>query len=570
VPVAAASARPRFETLDLLLVLVLLGLGAGLWIAGRARMPGAVEGLPAWAGPADRILFGPDAGAWAASAWALHLGRWEELDPHRMPTWPALTSLLIPLHDDVALAGHLLNHLLHLALPLVVYAVARATCGRGPVGAAVAFGAALNVMLLSPLVLASHRASVDPMVALAQPLALLAGLGAARWPVASPLFGALVALCSASHLTTLGVAGPALMLALCAGAPGARRWMSALGLAAGACGVAWLLLRAFPVLSPQMFVNTLAEGVTRGRDVGAHGGGLADEGAAIARVRAGLPLALEQTMRTLLVQLRPMRVPWYGAMALPWLALLGLGLALPGEPARGGGARVVRGLWRMGAGVALLGGLAPMVAFSAAGAPERYATNFLPVGALVFARGIAAALMWLQAGGEALARRWTPGVVLRVAPALAGATALGALAWAVGLADPHARPLVGLPPSPQDVDARALGDVLAARFPPGGGAGCRVREAAGFAGRSYCPAVPCPGAGSTWEVGRCLEVAVAPQCGGAGDIPWVVVDSALGDERTDAQKALDAWVDAHFEPLDTVRGQTLVARVYALPRGGRP
>ena len=56
----------------------------------------------------------------------------------------------------------------------------------------------------------------------------------------------------------------------------------------------------------------------------------------------------------------------------------------------------------------------------------------------------------------------------------------------------------------------------------------------------------------------------------SGDIPWVVVDSALGDERTDAQKALDAWVDAHFEPLDTVRGQTLVARVYALPRGGRP
>ncbi len=568
-PAPAPPRRSRPPLPDLAALLALLVAGAWTWLQGRAPMPAGAD-VPPWAGPADRLLYGPDAGAWAANAWAMHLGNWQDLDPHRMPTWPALTAGMLWLQPDVALAGHLVNHLLALALPLVVYAVARATCGRGPVAVGSAFGAALVVALLSPLVQASHSSCADPLVALAQPLALLAGLAAARWPLASPLFGVAVTAATGAHLTTLGVAGPALLLALCAGRPGWARWGGALGLALGALGTGWLALALVPVLEPQMFVTVLAEGITRANDTGHHSGGMADTGAALQRLREGAPRALDDAMRVLLAGLRAPGFPWHAALALPWLAALAAHLPLPGEPVRaapGRWAAVGRGVWRVLAGVALLGGLLPLVAFAAAGSPERYATNFLPVGAIVFARGIASAGAWLQQGAEALARRYAPGRSLQVAPALGVLLAAGGVAWTVDLQDPQA-PLVARPPPPQIVDARAIGDVLAANFTPGGGVGCRLREAGGHVGRSYCPAVPCPGPATGWDVSRCLETALRPQCSGEGAIPWVVIDSRLGDERTDAQKALDTWIDSHFTPLATVQGQTLTARVYALPRTG--
>ncbi len=550
---------------DLAALALITVAGASVWHQTRAPMA-PVTGLPWWAGTADRLLYGPDAGAWAASAWQARLDQWADMDPHRLPSWPTLVGAVLHVQPDVALAGHLVNHALMLTLPLVVYVVARATYGRGLAMGAVAFGVALNVALLAPLVQASHAASADPLVAMAQPLALALGVLAARSPLAAPLAGAGLAFCTATHLTTLGVAGPALLLALALGKPGWGRWASLAGLMLGFLVVGWGATRAVPFLEPRMFLNTLAEGITRGRDVGTHAGGLADEGAAMARLRAGLPTALDDSMRMLLANLRPEGIPWALGLALPWIGLSGVTLSLTDAPATRRATRIARALWGALAGVALVAGLAPMVAFSAAGAPERYAVNFLPVGALVFGRGAAVLVAGIALIAERGLTRWVPEHARHAQAALAVAVCTGGALWAEGLHATATTPLVALPPPPQEFDARAIGDALAAHFPPGGGVGCRVREAGGYVGRMYCPATPCPGPGTTMDVSRCLEATLDRQCGGDGPIPWVVIDSKRGDERTEGQREMDAWVEANFTPVAEVRGFALQARVYALPR----
>ncbi|MFN7145546.1 MAG: glycosyltransferase family 39 protein, partial [Myxococcota bacterium] len=215
------------------------------------------EGSPFWARLRDHLLEGPDAGAWASNAVALWLGRQDELDPHRLPILPYLTSFALRIHPDPALAGHLVNHLLHLALGPVVFLLGRRWMGRGP-----ALGAALLAVTYPPAVMAAERYGVDPLVAVALPASLLAAEGAARRWALSPVFGLVVGLLATCHLTTIGMPVPALLLTLFRGDPGWRRWLGALGLVAGALLGVGLAFASYPTLPWDILVGSLAEGVT--------------------------------------------------------------------------------------------------------------------------------------------------------------------------------------------------------------------------------------------------------------------------------------------------------------------
>ncbi len=563
------SPAPRTSRLrggpHLVALLVLVAWSVGTW--WRSRGPSG-PALPVWAGDADAVLFGPDAGAWASNAWAIHLGRMGDVDPHRLPAWPTLVAGLLHAVPDVALAGHLLNHLLFALMPLVTYAAALPLAGR-----AGAFVAGFGVMWLAPVYQASHQSSADPLIAMAPVAALAAAHAAGRRPWVAPLAGILVASATVTHLTTLGVAVPAVLFALATGTPGRTRWIGAAALAACTAGALALAVRSYPTLEPGIFLNALAEGVTRGRAYDAAGDPLADQGAAIARVRQALPAALDSATRWLLGELSPRWLPLGVAVALPWLALA----PVPGGVAGGGTPRPTRHdtlprtrrqarqrelasavAWRALAGVAALGMLAPVVAFAAADAPSRYGANFLPVALVACIAGVSVVGGLLDGLARRVTRRWPAGLAT---------LALGA-AWIVGTHDPVRRPLRPLRPSPEDMDAQALGARLAAHFPPGGGAAVMLREAAAVAGRVYCPRVGCPGAG-TWDVSACLARSVATQCSGDGPIPWVVTErrEAAGPDGTPPWRTtFDAWVEANHAPVDTLEGLRTRSRIYALPR----
>jgi hypothetical protein len=474
---------------------------------------------------------------------------------------------MLHLQPDVALAGHLLNHLLHGLLPVGVFLAAVPLAGR-----AGALAAGLVVAWHVPLMQASAQSGVDPLVALAPLLALGAGRLAGRVPLASWLAGGIVAFATATHLTTLGVAVPAALYALATGRPGWGRWVSAVGLVGGMGATLWLVTRSYPVLEPAIFWNALAEGVTRGREDAANQ--LADQGAALATLRERLPAAGTNALRWLLQELRPRGMPWGLALCLPWLALARPAVVrslAAGEPPDGGWQVLARAQgWHLLRWLSFVGMLAPVVAFAAAAAPDRYGTNFLPVAMVVFVGSIASAGALLDGlAARALAWvddrwgpfRWTPRWPAGLLVVLAG------LAWGPRLVPREPGPPRRYVPTPIDRDAQALGSVLARNFPPGGAAAVTVREAAAVAGRTYCPNMGCPGP-ETWRPEQCVVKSFAAQCPGEGPIPWVVV-TRPGDDGTPAWRtAFDAWVEATHTPVDSYTGNTMSARVYALPRDG--
>ncbi|HNC94672.1 MAG TPA: hypothetical protein PKW90_01040, partial [Myxococcota bacterium] len=106
-------------------VVFLLVWGGMLWPMGGG------DGLPFWATITDKMLFGPDAAAWAANALAFFDRRYDDLDFHRMPTWTLMTAAGMTTGLDVVLSGHLVNHLMHLLLPVVLYFLGSLGGSRG-------------------------------------------------------------------------------------------------------------------------------------------------------------------------------------------------------------------------------------------------------------------------------------------------------------------------------------------------------------------------------------------------------------------------------------------------------
>ncbi len=546
----AASTPPpagtpgRWAPVDMLLAALPVGFALFLWLVGRgpdstARPPDA----PFWARFRDYLLDGPDAGMWAANAYALASGRAADLDGHRLPVFPRLTALLMGPDGDVALAGHLVAHLSHVGVGAVVYLLGARWMSRG-----MALGAALAAVFYIPALDASERFGVDPLVALALALALLAAevASVSRW-AALPA-GLLAGGLAATHLTTLGV--PVAAVALCLFRTPGRvgRLFTTVLFACGAAVGLRAMFHGYPVLPWEVLVGTLSEGVQHGAQAGGPGGSGAPGGSMVSLdvVLSGLPHALERLVAYASASARPGWFPWYPSLVLPWLGLVG---ALRGEGSVA--ARVGRGL---GIGVPLALALAPPLAFAAADAPERYTENFHALVLLLMFRGLDVGVWGIE---RLAAHRWT---ARWVSPAIAGAAGLLASAglWPGVLV----RTTLSKPPTPEDTNAWRLGTLLRAHFPPGGGLACTNREAIAYAGRVYCPT-------STgqrfWHDKDPARAWLAAECPGEGDIPYVVYVGQR-DERNPARKDLDAWVQANGRAVTELHLPGMEAWVYAVAR----
>jgi hypothetical protein len=535
-----------------------LTLCTGLWVwflDRGADSPLRPADAPAWARFRDYLLEGPDAGAWASNASALWLGRLDDLDAHRLPTLPRITVALMHLYPDPALAGHLANHLLHLLVGPVVYLLGRAWMGRG-----MALGAALATLLYGPGAAAAERYGVDPLVTFAVPAALLAAeVAARRWWLGAPA-GMVVGAAAASHLTTLGLPIPALLLCLLRGAPGWRRWLGSLALVAGILLGGGGVFYDYPRLQGELFRQTLAEGVSPSQPTASQQALSSSMDRAVAIVRDGGARAVETAVRYAATTTRPRWLPWTPALILPWLGILGFGLASgPRRAPRPGWLRrvayervmpVVRGL---GVGIPLALALAPVLAFAAAGSPARYSDNFYPLVALLMFRGGDVILR----AGERLAHRLWRGWPIGLGGLVVAAAVVKGL-WNPSF---FLAPLRMPPPMDAAVDWE-LGALVRAHFPAGGGASCTRREVVAYAGRVYCP----------YSSGMFYAAAADPyreqldkECPGEGDIPYVIVDAAR-DDRGDARRAMDTWVEGQGTPLETLVRPTYRARVYGVSR----
>jgi len=545
--VILSSPRARGLALDVAAVAVILAVGLEMWPMGR--LPGAptlpVE-TPGWATFNDVVLSGPDAGEWGSAANALHQGRLEDLDAHRMPTWTILTAAMMALSGlDVALAGHLVNHLLMLALPLIIYALGRQGMGRW-----MALAAALTVAACPPLVGTSRRFGVDITVATLIPASLLAASWAARRWWLAPLAGAAAALAAASHYTAIPFPLPALILILLMG----RGWLPRLGSAvlfAAACaGGLWAIFEVFPLPSAEAFSRDMAEGIARGSQTGV-GGRASDWTRPLEILRDGQADAIPDAIKGMVEWICPPWMPWSVALAAPWLGVVGL----LGAPRLAWNRPWRVPLQGLPLGVPLLLALAPLPFLAAAQAPERYSYNLLPIATLLFARGLDA----LPAAVDALARRYRPGWW---AGWLALPLALPLIATTQGTAD---RWLTVKPPMLEDVATWKLSRALAAEFEPGGEVACPVREANVMAGRDYCPDTRCPVNSSDKAFWVCLEQ-MDSECSGEGDLAYVVAIKSRFDERGDHRAAMDDWVLERWGFAQEVKVPTLYAWVVRIPR----
>lgn len=557
-------------------VIVLLAMGAYLWpgLWGHAPSITSVD-APTWATWQDLLLDGPDAGEWAAAAHAVRRGAFHEVDVHRLPAWPLLVGTALRFLPDVALAGHAVNHGMQLLLPLVVYGLGR---WRGGVG--VGLGAGVLVALFVPLAAASRRFGVDIAVSFLLSVSLLAALLPRRHVGLAPLAGAVAGFAALSHYTALPYVVPAAFLAGVATGPGPwRRAGALLGHLLGAAGMVLLLAHLFQLPDARTFLQTVSEGIAPGEGANVPPGRLSP--AARSTLVSGWNTALDEAVSQMVQLLRPPWIPWYAALALPWLGVAGFGLG-PGarsegepsgspSPARPSAPRRLwRGLRRRGrladpgTGLVFLLCLAPLPVFAAAEAPERYGWNLFPFAALLWMRGAGSLAALADRGLRHLWRRWPRGLL-----AMAAAVALvwPAIRDTGRLLDP-------MPPPPETFSARRLGSALATHFEPGGGARCEVREAAAHAGRAYCPRTPCPFQATERAFNACLSI-MARECGETGPIPYVILEKGSSGGTSvppgsEAHLAMDAWVQERWEALETVRTRHFVATIVAIPRADLP
>jgi hypothetical protein len=552
---------------DVLSLALLLAVGLALLPAfgGGVREPPDrailnAEPLPCWATTDDLLLVGPDAGAWASAAIQVRRGAWDRLEIHRMPTFPLLVGGLLHLQPDVALAGHLLNHLLMLGLPLVIYGLGRAGGGR-----ALGLAAGMLVIGLGPPIGASRMYGVDPTITFMVPTALLATVAARRWWWLAPAAGLITAVACVSHFTTFPMFLPPLLFLVLGGPrPGWRRSVACLAFLGAGAALVWGLSRIFPFPGPLVLGQAISEGIDPGSaEVPARE---LSEGARVI-LQAGAGGALIRAARDSLSLVSPAWLPWGLAGALALLGVLGPGLGPPRPEA--GRLRRARALppLDLPLGLALLATLAPLPVLAAAGAPERYGCNLLPAVALLVVRGIFALPRWIGHGVRPPRGRWLIGAF---GLPMALAVVLGA--WSNGQ-DARAQHL----PGAEALPARQLGELIQAHFPPGGGAVCSLREAAAHAGRGSCPATPCPFEASESSFRTCLAI-IAAECGGVGPVPYVVVEQVAGSPhqalagggggpRRPAQVAFDAWLLGRYAPVATLETRQFRASVLALPRG---
>ena len=532
----------RSRLFDVLCVLALVGAGVLHWPTGDVSLSVQGPEPPAWGTVRDALLDGPDAGEWARSMMAFHDGRYDQLETHRLPSWIVLVNAVMNLEPNVVRAGHLTNHLLNILLGLGVFAVGRLWGHRW-----IGLGAGALAMLSGHALSVSLRFGVDAAVIALVPLSMVGAVLACRhwkWGVFS---GALAALATATHFSTLPYVLPALALILMAGKHRARGAVTHL---VGFGAVMYGFTMVFPVTTWEGFQVAIANGISPGYQ---GNGRVSDWGNALGIVESGIDTAIERSVAQLLVQIRPDWLPWQAATILPWLGVLGIGLKRQ-ERAPSGLADWVKRT-DLAMGVALLFCLAPLPVFAAASAPLRYADNLLGAGALLMVRGMASVL-WMALQASRIGAR---PIAHRIATAGLGAALLGG---AIVDAEPARRVLY---PTLEEVGYWQLGQELQKHFSPGSGVASPVREALVEGNLRYCPQRICPLRATPEAFWECLGVH-ARECDGSDPVGYVVTTADLYDPNAVARRDMDRWIADNWTPVGVVENPKFNAQIYAIPR----
>lgn len=539
---SASHAKRLIWLLDALACIGLVSVAAlQLSRAGSAPQPGA----PWWSANADAYLFGPDAGEWAMQAAALATGNFAELDAHRMPTWTILTVAAMRIGNlDVVYAGHIVNKLLLLALGPALYGLGRAAGMR-----AGAVAVATLAVIDPSLVGAATRFGVDPTVTTLLPLSLLAAYGSGRWWWFAVMGGALSALLAASHLSALAYPLPALLMCFFNG-KGWRRWAGTLLFAGGTAATLYAIYQVFPFLPEKFLVDAFAEGI-QPTAAPTDAQVAASRDSAVALVLQNAPGAAATASAGIASSYGPKGVPWQALVAIPLFGIWGAA-AFTSESLSGRFARLRQFFSGWAVGFPLLAACAPLVLFAAGELPARYSQNVLPIGGLVFFRGLS---FWVAGAAKLAGRPKSP-----LSQVLTEA-ALLATAFFVDRVPPPQEDR-GEPP-PAEARALHVGRALAAHFPPGIEAASPLREALPYAGQRYCPDTVCPSGPGEREVIACIAV-LRNECAGTGDIPFVVAPGMSREQEGPFRLALTDWIEARLDPVTTVGD----VRLYALPRQG--
>lgn len=513
------------------------------WFQPRWSLGHAGGDAPWWASPFDLLLSGPDAGPWASAALGLSGGNIADIDPHRLPTWTVLTSIVMWLGlDDVVLAGHLVNHLCSFAFPVAVYALGR----RMGLGGLAFAAAAMSMASMHMSYTASHF-GIDGFVALAVPLLLVTASFAGRHRAVAVGAGVVGGMCAIGHLSTLGfpICGAILAASM---APPKTRLRTAGLYVAGVVGAVLAIYSWYPTLPESEVLTVFAEGIVQTNSV------TPDEETAREHlsqagevVSGGLGTAIYDVINRLLPVYRPRLVPWAVALFLPWLGLWAPGLAKGGWKDR---STWLGPLW---IGLPVATALAPLVALAAAQAEDRYLYNFAPLYLLFLCRG-AASLMSLV---ERLLPGWAGGLLAALAGAAIGLDVLREPPFPARIAlDPYVEH--------EDRMQLELGRDLKS-LPPRTFVISLQREALAYAGLRQCLLADCPSDAQVASFEACVERA-RTECSGDGPIPYIAVSQPDPRRVPEPRVAMDAWVRQSFPVDHTVQADGETIAIHHIPR----
>ncbi len=521
-----------------------------------------------WIG--DLTLFpGPDAGHWAVDAL-----KWMEgglLDRNRAPVYTTLIGLTTPLFGDAVFAGHMINHLLSLALALVAYALGRATSGR-----AAAVGAAIMVACSPALLGAKGLFGVDPTQQLAIVLLALLSWWAASgrwWRLGAA--GLAVGLAGAAHYLSLAFAVPAALLLVLSDPPArppaaegdavpglarrlitwlrdprrlpGARWLYRLFAPAAAMGLGYLVWRLcmmrHPPTSLWHVVHVYSEGIAT------YSGKSAETamtiGQAVDLVQQRLGGAAGQLQQEVLGGWARAPFTWHVVAALMLLGLVGPWLR-PRPGTRLG--------WDWRPGLWLLVFMTPMVGLAASQTPGRYYVYAVPLVFLAFMRGLAAAAGGVDRLIRRKVTRWPAGLL---APALC----VGVAAWfAAGFVERwDLRPDLD-----RDLYNRRVGQLVRKTFGPGECIITRSQEILFYSGRTGTLTAPCA-LYQARKLGACLH-RILTNCRESEDIPFVLEDNTHYGPGDRPNTELQALVKENFKLEGRVKYEEQTARVYRMKR----
>ncbi len=498
-----------------------LALGVVFWLRWLAWPRGQSEppspGLAditdqawAWGGPADFVLFGPDAGNWAANAQAWAAGA--ALDPNRLPVYTALSAWFSP-GGDVVWGGHLVNHGAGALACVALYWLGVQTSGRGP-----ALGAALWMAVLPQLVEGQALYGVDPVFG----LVFLLSVGLAWWacegsPARAILPGIAMGLLMGTHY--LGLAFPVVLAVGMLQAPGdwKRRVLPALGALGLSVVVLKLLLLPYPELGLAQILGVYSEGIANPAT-----GAVVNEPLSERLISAPV-LAIQRG----LAPMRASGLPWWTLVALLWVGVLGWGLS---------GSKERTWDWRAGVWLFVLCG--PLILLEAARAPERYRDFLRPLVLLLLMRGLASPAAALEIWIGRKLPRWPRGVLPLV---VCGGVAWATLQGFVSKWPPRM-------PIEQALHQRAAG--LAVQELQVRSVVTTQQVVAFHAQTPRCPGNYCSPDPSGLSACKALVLAQCP-----GD-PIAVGVELQGDAPWDQSpnKILDAWVRERHTPTAQVTG----------------